>query len=406
MTNDERVKRRIARDKERREIQKWHKQCSIGDVGDIFTTPNMYDSLAKCRKGTDWKNGVQCYLYHNMGKIEIEKQEIIAGTYKFGEKASTFIIYERGKRREIKAVKIDDRVAQRTLCDYALVPMIYPSLIYDNPASVKDKGIQFARDRMKDMLRNYIVNYGTDGYALVFDFKNFFGSIRHDICKETLEKFFDDENIVKIVMDIVTSYERGDIKKIKNKSERLTKLQKLDNYKEVGITLGSQVSQILALVVPNIIDHHVKDNQKVKYYIRYMDDGIILSNDKKVLWEVLNEINELATALGLTLNMKKTNIFKIRNGFTFLKIKYKVTETGKIVRCLTRSSIVRMRRKLKKYRRLVDEGKMSLDDVYVSFRCWYGNAKKYANSYHARKSMLKLYNSLFDSYRTEYMKVD
>lgn len=55
MTNDERVKRRIARDKERREIQKWHKQCSIGDVGDIFTTPNMYDSLAKCRKGTDWK---------------------------------------------------------------------------------------------------------------------------------------------------------------------------------------------------------------------------------------------------------------------------------------------------------------------------------------------------------------
>lgn len=188
------------------------------------------------------------------------------------------------------------------------------------------------------------------------------------------------------------------INTLQDKSERQKKLDKLYNDENCGICLGSQISQILALVVPNKLDHFVKDKMSVRHYIRYMDDGLILSNNKQHLMDLLEKMKVVVSELGLQFNEKKTRIIKITKGIVFMKIKYNVTKTGKLIKRLTRAGIVRMRRKLKKLRRLVDIGKVKLDDVYNSMQSWLAHSYL-ALSYKTRRGMLRLYNSLFDGYR-------
>lgn len=80
-----------------------------------------------------------------------------------------------------------------------------------------------------------------------------------------------------------------------------------------------------------------------------------------------------------------------------MKIKYKIVG-DRLVKKLSRSSIVRMRRKLKKFRKLVDNGKMKLNDVYNSIQSWVAHSKR-AMSYKTRNEMLELYDKLFDGYK-------
>ena len=81
-----------------------------------------------------------------------------------------------------------------------------------------------------------------------------------------------------------------------------------------------------------------------------------------------------------------------------MKIRYIVTPSGRLIKKLHKAGIIRMRRKLKKYRRLVDLGLMTLDDVYNSFQSWVAHSYL-AQSYRTRKNMIKFYNELFDGYR-------
>lgn len=90
-----------------------------------------------------------------------------------------FDITERGKRRHIKSVHISERVVQRCLCDFGLIPMLTKSFIYDNGACLEGKGIDFALNRLNCHLQRHYRKHGTEGYALVFDFSKFFDRIQH-----------------------------------------------------------------------------------------------------------------------------------------------------------------------------------------------------------------------------------
>lgn len=128
--------------------------------------------------------------------------------------------------------------------------------------------------------------------------------------------------------------------------------------------------------------------------MRYMDDIYIIHEDKEYLKGLLNDIHGICDELGLFINPKKTQIVKLSHGFTFLKIKYKLTETGKIQERISKESVTRQRRKLKKFRELMDAGKMSFADVRCSYDSWKGGVSHY-DSYNVVKSMDKLFDELF-----------
>lgn len=407
MTKYQRAKRRIARDREAKREKHKALYKNNDNFRSVMTMQNMCNALKKCRKGVNWKGTVQDYTEHAIVEMYTAHSSLHSGKLPNLTSTSRIVLYERGKKREIVPITIRDRMTQRVLCDHALVPVLKNKLIYDNGASMKDKGVEFTRSRLNLHLGQAIKEYGAEFYALTFDFKGFFDSIPHRTCLDVLSNSFIDRYIQGLTMAIVKSYEKATIRCIKDESLREEKLHTLNDNRSKGICLGSQVSQIMALAAPNKLDHFIKDMCGIKHYIRYMDDGVIFSDSKAFLHDLLERMKEICDNLGLTFNVKKTRIVKVSRGFVFMKVRYRVTSTGKIVRTLTRAGIVRMRRKLKKFRHLVDDGKITLDDVYNSMQSWLAHSKV-ALSYHTKRSMLKLYNQLFDGYRItkkwEHMK--
>lgn len=160
-----------------------------------------------------------------------------------------------------------------------------------------------------------------------------------------------------------------------------------------GVCLGSHVSQVMALCVPNFVDHYIKDIFAVSYYIRNMDDGIILHNDKEYLRKLLLGITELCENNGLHINKKKTHIVPITKGVCFLKVRYRL-DGMKTVRRLCKDTIVRMRRKLKKYAKKVKDGEMTMEMVEASMQSWEAHTL-HVMSFRQRKTMRHLYSSVF-----------
>lgn len=399
MTKYKRIQARIERDKIRR-IEKRRKQTQEFDnYTKMITFQNYISALKKCNKGVGYKASTQEF---NMSAIEfIHKIIVSMENYivPLPVKINKVKISERGKERIITPIVYYDRITQRVICDNVLVPGIARSLIYDNGASTKGKGVDFARKRVLRHLKRAIKQYGSDFYVLIFDFKSFFDSISHQVCNNILDSAFNDKRIVDAIMRIIKAYPIVDAKQnIKDLEARDKVIQAIQNNQGIGICLGSQISQSMALAVPNKIDHLIKDIWSIKGYERYMDDGVVIHQNKEKLQKLLDDIILVAKKLHLKLNLKKTRIVKATKGFTFLKVRYVISKDGKIIRKLTRSGIVRMRRKLKRFKHLVDVGKMKIDDVFNSIQSWVAHSKA-ASSYQTRKRMLKLYDELFGGYK-------
>lgn len=364
----------------------------------VITVSNYVDALKECRKTVGYKFSVQNYIRHGIHNIAYTVNTIRSGRIPNVRNTEKVYITERGHRRVITPIRIEDRVTQRVLCDFALVPLVEKKMIYDNGASTKGKGTEFSRRRLNQHLENAKRRWGADNvYALKFDFKSFFASIPHAQCYRVLDELFEDKRLRDLIMGIIESYQKADIQKIEDPVLRSKELKSLYNHEKRGICLGSQISQILALIIPNNFDHFIKDKLGLKFYVRHMDDGIILLNDKERLKKIRTLLEREASKYGLTLNSKKTCIVKLTKGVTFLKVRYRIA--GKrTVKTLHKSGIVRMRRKLKKFTGLVERKRMQAEDVYASIQSWLTHAKA-ARTYRAVCTMLRNYDNRFGGYR-------
>lgn len=388
---------RIARDKERKALRHKELYGANDNLDTVFTMQHMVDALKKCKKGVNWKGSVQRYTQRAVVNMYSAMTDVRAGRIPPLTSVYEIILYERGKRRTITPITIKDRMTQRVLCDNALVPIITKGLIYDNGASMKGKGVDFARKRLEKHMAHAVKMYGKDTYALVFDFKSFFDSIPHMTCYNVLSRNFKDERIIDAAMTIIKSYQLSRLKNA-NDADTQKKIKALENNLSKGICLGSQISQILALAVPNPLDHYIKDECGEKDSMRYMDDGVVFGGDKEHLFNLLDGMKNICDELGLVFNVKKTRVVKLTRGFVFMKVHYQLDDDGHTITRLTHAGIVRQRRKLKKFRKKVDEGKMTLDDVYNSMQSWLAHTSV-AMSYKTKRNMLALYNELFDGYR-------
>ena len=158
----------------------------------------------------------------------------------------------------------------------------------------------------------------------------------------------------------------------------------IDSTPDPGIPIGNQSSQLLALLYLDDFDHWLRDGLGLVYG-RYMDDFYIISSDKLLLREILKKIEAYIKPLGLRLN-GKTQIFPLKNGIDFFGFHTYLTSTGKVVRKVRAKSIDNMKRKIRKFRGLVDRGKMTLESVSQSYASWTGHIS-HGNTYHLRQNM-------------------
>lgn len=369
MTSAERHELRYQRRKARRSARKAEKYAVHDNYDWVFSYDHLYQSYKMCRRNVAWKASVQKYIVQAPLNVWQTYESLQKGKYK-SSGFYEFDIFERGKHRHIRSVTINERIVQRCLCDCALVPMLERTHVYDNGACMKNKGYTFTVNRLCQHLQKHYRKYGTEGYVLLFDFSKFFDRVSHRIIKATLRKEFSDERLIKITEHFI------------------------DAFGDVGLGLGSQISQVLALSSANKLDHYIKEVCRIKGYGRYMDDGYLIHHSKEYLQKCLEGIKKLCDELEITLNVKKTQIVKLSHGFTFLKIRFFLLDSGRIVRKIYRRSVTKMRRKLKSLRRKVDEGKMSYTDVYQSWQSWKSYAVNF-DAYRTIQNMSALYNSLF-----------
>ena len=296
---------------------------------------------------------------------------------------------------------------QRSLCDNLLLPKLKPYLIYDNGASLKNKGVGFARERIKTHLHKYYKKYGAEGYILLVDFSKYFDNIDHTKLLNYLQNKMDSEafEFIKLLMEdfkIDVSYMTDEeFKNCHNKLfnsleyEKINKNLKMgDKFMRKSMGIGSQISQLAGVFYPHRLDNYCKIVKGLKFYGRYMDDVYIIHNDKDYLKRLLIELQTITQSLGIFINPKKTRIEKLQK-FTYLKLHYSLLDNGKIIEKTTNETFRRERRRLKKLKRKLDNGKMTFAEILNSYKSWRGSVKIYGNHYRILK-IDNYFNQIFN----------
>ena len=315
----------------------------------------MYRSLKKCCKNVRWKTSVTQYEVNGLKNTAKVTAEINSGKYKLLP-YQEFQIHEP-KERHITATRIRDRQVQRSICDTVVYDSITRSFVADNSACHKGRGTQYAIDRLKEHIRRYYRKNGAEGYYLKCDIHHFFESLDHNIIKAQLRKRITNEHYLNMLYDIIDSFPG-----------------------EKGIGLGSQVSQLLALMYLDEMDHIIKEKLHIKYYIRYMDDFILVDQSREKLAGALAELRRYLDTLGLALN-KKTTLQKLSQGVIFLGWKFILTDTGKVILKPDKRKLTAKRRKLRGIKRQQAAGNLSEKDVMqikqgMIAHLQHGNAQK------------------------------
>ena len=360
MNSQERHEARYQRRKAARAAQRRKQLAEYDDFNRLSAVPAILHANWEARKGVMFKSSVARYNMNGYRNATRQSKALRAGK-DVRQPFYVFDIRERGKLRHIHSLHYAERVIRRSACTNALVPVLSHNLIYDNGASLKGKGVSFSADRCEAHLHRYFRETGSnEGYILIIDFKGYFDHILHDPLKELIDKSFQDKRIVNLSCGFIDA----------------TDNDKPPEEKGMGLYIGPEDSQIYAVAYPNSIDHRVKDGWRCKYYQRYMDDSYIICRDKVTLVKIRDMLFAEYAKLGIIPNPKKTQIVKLSRGFTYLKTKYYLTETGRVIKKPDHSAIVRERRKLKKLYRFWVAGIVTLDQVTSSYMSWRGSILK------------------------------
>ncbi len=323
---------------------------------EICTFEVLYRAYLAARKGKRKKLSAAQYEANALMLTERLAYILNTDLYVPG-KFEIFYVYEP-KRRLVHAPAFVDKVVQHAIVDNALYEAITRSFIPANCASQVDKGMHYGLDLLKEFMSDYWrKNRTTEGWVLKCDVRHFFASIDHDLLKEKLRKVVVDDRMFRLMCAYIDA-------------------------SADGLPLGYQTSQLLALLFLDGFDHFVKERLRIKYYVRYIDDFLLIHPDKKYLQYCQKEIETYLGELRLELN-EKTNIFPLRHGLDFLGFHTYITESGQVVRKLRHSSVKKMNAKMRKWEKDYPKGEVTKEKILDSWTAWDAHAA-HGNTYTLR----------------------
>lgn len=332
---------------------------------------NLYLAYQKARKGKSKKDSTKEFdrdLEVNLKKLEEELK-----TFSYNPRPLKRFIVRDPKTRIIHASAFRDRVVHHALINL-LGPIYEKIFIYDSYASRKNKGTHNALLRFNEFQRKVSqnglvikkVNYGRNsiqGYCLKSDIKHYFYSVDHETLIKILKRKIKDDEVIWLVEKIPKNLDTA--------------------FYGKGMPLGNFTSQFFANVYLNELDYYVKHTLKVKYYIRYVDDFVVLHRSKKRLNYFQKEITQFLESIKLELHPEKTKIIPLQKGVTFLG--YRVFYHYKLLR----------KRNLKYFRKRFDlklnkmkNGEISEKELLEQQQGWFGYAE-WANTYRIRNNLME-----------------
>ena len=343
----------------------------FSQVADFENLHAAYRGARSCKR---YRFSILKFGYRLEENLLSLRWELIHKTYQHG-RYREFVVTD-SKKRLIKAAPFRDRVVHHAIVN-VIEPILDKGFIYDSYACRKGKGTHAAVIRLEHFIKSLRscppataldssrsasgghererererVNGAPRFYCLKCDVSKYFDNVDHQTLLGFLRKKIKDENILWLLTEIIESDPQG-------------------------IPIGNLTSQLFANVYLNELDHFVKRELKERYYLRYMDDFLILGSDKRHLSEVKETVRTfLRDRLKLELHPKKAEIAPIDKGVDFLGY---VLRDGK--RFLRKSTVKRFMKKKRRYEAMAKNGKITeafLENACVSWRGYASFAGSY-----------------------------
>lgn len=323
---------------------------------------NILSVYKKIKNST--KNKKEVYNYElNLNQNLLDTLfSLSKSTYVFS-KYNIFLIREP-KYRLIMSESFPDKVVNHLFSKYVLSYALQSTLINSNVATRTDKGSKEAYN-LFIKYTNKLIYEKKKIYVLKLDISKYFYNINHNILMNMVSEKIKDERVLdmlKVILDTtdndyinktILSVVNREIYKVNKlnistieKEKLINELKSIPLYRKgYGLPIGNMSSQILAVFFLNKVDHFIKEKLNCKYYIRYMDDLVILGNDKEELKNIFESVSKYIESFDLNVN-KKSGIYSLSNSVNFLGYNFKVFNNKLIIRYRS-DTIKRVNKRLK-----------------------------------------------------------
>jgi len=262
---------------------------------DIISVENLLEAWKEFLLGKKQKKDVHIFQMRLMDNIFQLHHELFNHTWKHGG-------YQAFKINDPKPRDIHKATVRDRLLHHAIYRKLYPffakTFIADSYSCQLNKGTHRAINKFRKFVNIVSKNNTQTCWILKCDIQKFFANINHKILLNILTEYIPDENILRLLEDVIKSFE---------------------TKPGVGLSLGNLTSQLFVNIYLNEFDQFVKHKLKAKYYLRYCDDFVIFSEDKAWLEKQTSLIAELLKeSLGLGLHPNKVSIETLASGVDFL----------------------------------------------------------------------------------------
>lgn len=352
----------------------WEKFCAF---------ENLQESYKKARKYKSSAPAVIEFEKHWQLNLLMLKKELESKTYK-PLPLRKFVLRDP-KTRIICVSNFRDRIVHHALVN-VLQPIFEPRFIHDSYASRKGKGNTPALNRF-DHFKRKITRNGklvhearnknqVIGFALKCDIKHYFETVDHEVLLQILASRVNDEGVLLLARKILENY-------------------KTDLHGK-GMPLGNWTSQWFANVYLNELDKFIKHVLKAKYYIRYVDDFVILHHSKKTLHYYESRIFEFLKSLKLELHPNKCKIIPLVRGVSFLG--FRVFYYHKLVR---KRNVLKLKKRSSELLDDYEIGKSGMNEMLEVMYGWNAYAM-HGNTYKLRKNLVSELNSKLELHSKEF----
>jgi RNA-directed DNA polymerase len=330
---------------------------------ELVSFDNLYSAYLKARKGKRFLDYVLVFEQNLEQELLNLQRDLKSNAYVHG--CYREMIVNDSKKRLIKVAPFRDRIVHHALCNI-IEPIIDKKFVFDSYACRKNKGTHKAVRRLQSFLRKK-----DNVFCLQCDISKYFMSIDHKVLFGLCCKHISDERVLLLISKIISS------------SNDYVFVDENGVERNKGIPIGNLTSQLFANLYLNLLDQFVKHKLRVKFYLRYMDDFLFLSDSKFFLnWVKREVVCFLEKNLFLVLNPKKANLFLVKKGVSFLG--YVIFPFYKLLR---KSTVKRFIKRIKKQICSVETGFVNENDLKTSLVSWRAYAKD-ANSFMLRKSLI------------------
>ena len=344
----------------------------------LYSHENLYLAYKKARKRKTKKIYVLKFEQNLKENLLSLQQELINKTYS-PHLLKQFIIRDPKTRKISKSI-FKDRIVHHIIVNI-LEPVYEPIFIYDSYASRKGKGQHKALERF-DYFKRKVSKNGRKllgikdknyvcGYALKIDIAKYFETINHEILINILRRKIKDENIIWLITKIIKNgiVERGGTLE--------------------GLPLGNYTSQFFANIYLNELDQFAKHTLKARYYIRYVDDIVILHNSKYVLERYKEEIIDFLKNLKLQIHPSKSRIIPLHQGVPLLgfRIFY-------FYKLLKEANLNQIKQRLEQWEIIYNKKLTDYTNLISKLEGWLAHAK-HGKTFNLRTKIISEFNKKF-----------